>query len=121
MEKSIDYKKLGQRIKFYRLKKGLTQSQLAEFTNLSPSSISYIENATSSQGKQRKISLNSLVKVSNELNVTPNDLLCDSLDGIVAIHISKDIEELLKECNSQELVLIKNVIIAVKNTLKEQK
>ena len=40
---SINYRKLGQKIKQFRLTKGLSQEELAEKCNLSTSYISYIE------------------------------------------------------------------------------
>ena len=40
---AVNYKKLGKRLKEFRVKNGLTQEKLAELCNLSTSYISYIE------------------------------------------------------------------------------
>lgn len=59
---SINYKKLGRKIKEFRLSKGLSQEELAEKCNLSTSYISYIETG------KKKINFSQLEKISNELN-----------------------------------------------------
>ena len=59
---SINYRKLGQKIKQFRLTKGLSQEELAEKCNLSTSYISYIETG------KKKINFSQLEKISNELN-----------------------------------------------------
>ena len=59
---SINYRKLGQKIKQFSLTKGLSQEELAEKCNLSTSYISYIETG------KKKINFSQLEKISNELN-----------------------------------------------------
>ena len=59
---SINYRKLGQKIKQFRLTKGLSQEELAEKCNLSTSYISYIETG------KKKINFSQLERISNELN-----------------------------------------------------
>ena len=60
---SINYRKLGQKIKQFRLTKGLSQEELAEKCNLSTSYISYIETG------KKKINFSQLEKISNELKL----------------------------------------------------
>lgn len=59
---SVNYRKLGRKIKEFRLSKGLSQEDLAEKCNLSTSYISYIETG------KKKINFSQLEKISNELN-----------------------------------------------------
>ncbi|OGI00676.1 MAG: hypothetical protein A2Y25_10440 [Candidatus Melainabacteria bacterium GWF2_37_15] len=66
----LDYKIIGERIKKLRQENGFTQAELAERCNLSVSYISYIESA-----KDKKASLESLVKLADNLGVTVNTFL----------------------------------------------
>ena len=60
----MDHKKLlGQRIKYFRKTKKLTQEQLAELVGMEPNSISIIESGRNFP------TLNSLEKIAIELNI----------------------------------------------------
>ena len=102
----MDYKKLGKRIKEERLKKNLTQEQLAEAINLSSVYISHIENAST------KPSLETLVNLSNALDITPDFLLYDSLHKSKE-YIKDEISEMLKNCTVNDMRLISKLIKAV--------
>lgn len=65
---------LGKKIKSHRIAAGLTQSQLANIINISSGFLSDIET-----GKGSSISLKNLGKIASALNITIDDLLCDSL------------------------------------------
>ena len=65
----VDYRLLAKRLSRIRREKGLTQAQLAEKANLTNNYISNIETQHSIP------SLETLVKICNALNITPNDLL----------------------------------------------
>lgn len=67
-EKAITY---GQKLKKARLSLGLTQEKIAEFLALAPRYISDIE-----RGKT-KGSIDTLIKLCNIYNITPNDLLSE--------------------------------------------
>ena len=69
----INYILLGQRIRAFRTKKGITQMELAERIDRSAAYMSYVETA------YKFCSLDTLVRVANELNVSTDDLLIDSL------------------------------------------
>ena len=69
----INYILLGQRIRAFRTKKGITQMELAERIDRSAAYMSYVETA------YKSCSLDTLVMVANELNVSTDDLLIDSL------------------------------------------
>lgn len=104
----MDYKKLGKRIKEERLKKNLTQERLAESINLTGVYISHIENAST------KPSLETVVNLSNALNVTPDFLLFDSLYKSKE-YLNDEIAKLLKQCSNDELKLVVRLIEAVIN------
>lgn len=65
----MNYFAMGERIRFFRRKKHLTQEQLAELTDMSASFLGHIERGT------RVASIDSLMKLCCVLEVTPNDLL----------------------------------------------
>ena len=65
---------VGKRIKQNRIQLKMTQECLAEKSGISPSFLGHIELGT------RKASLDTFVKICNALNVTPNDILIDSID-----------------------------------------
>ena len=73
----INYILLGQRIRAFRTKKGITQMELAERIDRSAAYMSYVETA------YKSCSLDTLVMVANELNVSTDDLLIDSLTNTI--------------------------------------
>ena len=75
MDKTIDYKSLGQRIRTARKKKGMSQEKLGEICNVSAAHIGHIERGT------RIASLEALFRISRELDVSTDWLLCDSGKG----------------------------------------
>lgn len=66
----IDFK-VGKRIKTFRLNKSLTQEKLSEILDVTPTYIAMVE--TGKTG----MSIETLIKISIALNVTPNDILQD--------------------------------------------
>lgn len=61
---TINYKKLGKKIKGFRLEKGLSQEQLAELCDLSTAYISLIETG------KRKINFSQLEKIAQTLELS---------------------------------------------------
>jgi len=102
----MDYKKLGKRLKEERLKRNLTQEKLSEIVNLSSVYISHIENAST------KPSLETVVNLSNALNITPDFLLFDSIHKSKE-YINDEIGILLQGCDTENLRLISRLIKAV--------
>lgn len=115
MDIELDYKKLGKRIKEQRLKNHLTQEKLGEIVNVATSNISHIERATT------QVSLSSLVKIANALDVTLDQLVCDSSVPIAEIYIEQDIANLLQGCTLSEKQMIKDIVAAARKTMKEHR
>ena len=67
----MDYYAIGQRIKEFRKKENMTQEQLADAVNISPSHMSHIETGIT------KLGLSVLVGIAKALNVHTDDLLFD--------------------------------------------
>ena len=70
---NMDYKKLGERIREERLKRNLTQAQLAEAVDISDTYMGAIERG------ERSLTLDTLVRLVNRLGVTVDYLLVDSV------------------------------------------
>jgi transcriptional regulator with XRE-family HTH domain len=75
MQPTIDYEKLGLRIKSLRIDRNLTQENLAQAVDCNVSHISNIEN------NHTKVSLNVLLAISNTLNTSIDYLLTDQYDN----------------------------------------
>ena len=65
----MNYAEIGQRIKKYRKKKNLSQEQLAEKVNISPTHMSHIETGAT------KLSLQVLVDLAQALDTSTDSLL----------------------------------------------
>lgn len=108
----INYIFLGDRIRKRRKKLGISQAKLAEFADLSPTNISHIERGTT------KVSLPSLVKISNALDTTLDKLICDSLNNSKYIYM-EEINNLLNDCNQKELYVLTKAITTLKDLIRE--
>jgi len=112
MTNEINYIQLGKRIKHYRLNAKLTQELLAERIDVATSTIAHAESGTN------KPSLPLLIKVANALNVTLDQLVCDSLLS-TDFFIEKDIADAISDCNTKEKQIIRDMVIATKETLRK--
>ncbi len=107
----LDYKIIGERIRYYRKKQHLTQAKLAEMAQFETSNISHIERATT------KMSLKALMNIANALNVSLDELVYNNLKK--CSHVAfKNIDELLQDCTPEELVAIEQMIENTKKVLR---
>ena len=67
----MDLALLGNRIRIAREKKGITQEELADRVNISPSHISVIERGV------KTVRIDTVVRIANELDVSADYLLQD--------------------------------------------
>ena len=107
----IDYKTIGAQIRRVRLKRGLTQEQLAEAADVGVTHISHIETGNSI------LSLQVLVDIINSLECSADDLLF--------IEIERDHQqrfnwlcELAEDCDQKEIKLISDPVLALKSSLR---
>ena len=84
----MDYELLGANIRKYRVNLGMKQEELAEKVECSSTHIGMVENANS------KPSLEMVVKIANALQVTPDQLLLDSVDIPELVYLRKMEERL---------------------------
>ena len=107
----IDYMDIGMRIKEIRLQKKMTQEQLAEAVGVGTTHISHIETGNT------KASIQVLIDIINALGCSADELLCIEVNKARPIFNSW-VSELLDDCNSQELKLIKDMIVAMKDSMR---
>lgn len=110
---SIDYKSIGRRIKAARTRLDMTQERLAEQVNLSPSHLSNIETGTT------KVSLPTIVKLANALQVSVDSLLADSVVQSKAV-FEEDIQTILSDCDDYEIRVIADIAAATKKTIRKE-
>ena len=103
MEQEIDYAKLGLRIKELRIKKELTQDNLAELAGCNTSHISNIEN------NHTKVSLNVLLSIANTLNTSIDYLLANQYDNS-QLALDNEILRAIKDCDNQKKEKILKII-----------
>ncbi|MBE6811360.1 MAG: helix-turn-helix transcriptional regulator [Ruminococcaceae bacterium] len=107
----LNHKMIGVRVKEVRILKQLSQADLAEFTDLSVSYISHIETGL------KKASLESLVRISNVLGITVDQLLYGNQVSDKKQYCN-ELTELVKDCNTCEKRIIYDVALAVKESLR---
>lgn len=95
------YIEMGQRIKRRRKELKLKQIELAEALNISTNHMSSIENA------KQKPSLDTFIRICEELKVTPDYLL---LGSIHPSNLPQDILDKLRLCSSQDILLAKKIV-----------
>ena len=96
MGTSIDYQKLGLRIRQARQDRNLTQQKLAELAELSPNYVGKIERSAS------VISIETLVKLANALQMSVEYFLQDSLKELTPDSQEKEITATLKGMTQKE-------------------
>lgn len=107
----FDAEGFGKRLKQFRVKNHLTQAALAELIDTETSSVSHLENGTHSP------SLNTLIKICNALDIGVDDLLADSLPNR-GMYLDMDIAKLLENCTNYEKQVIRDVITALKKSMR---
>lgn len=88
----LNFKLIGKRVKESRMRQHISQAELAELIDMSVSYISNIENA------KKRASLEALVRISNVLRTTIDELLSGNQNHNPGEYHS-DIEILLSDCS----------------------
>ena len=102
----MDYEQIGMRVRSFRLKRGLSQEQLAELVDISVTHMSHIETGNT------KLSLPVFVALSEVLNICTDELLHDSKPGNEAI--IGEVTSLLNSCTTQQARCIADIAKAAK-------
>ena len=109
---AIDYESIGRRIKHYRTEKRLSQEELANTIHTTAVYISYIESGS------RAPSLETLINISNALDVSADDLLTDNLKHSSS-PVGTEIHDLLLDCNHDEKAILTRTLTFLKGLLSE--
>ena len=110
----LDYQAIGVRIRRFRKARGLTQQALAERSNQEPSNVSHIERGAT------KLSLPTMVNIANALEVTVDQILCDSLPASRSV-FETEAAHILSDCSHLELKIITETIRTLKENLRRMK
>ena len=108
----LNYIDIGLRIRNERVRQNISQQKLAEMADLSITHTSHIETGNT------KVSLPSLIKIVNALNITMNDLLCDSITKAKEV-FENEITRELQDCDEKEIRVIAESIRTIKNSLRK--
>ena len=99
----VDYSLIGKRLAELRKSKKITQEKLAEMTSLANNYISNIENNRSIP------SLETLVKLCDALEVTPNDILLGASVNSNQ-YMNDELQDKIRQCTPKEKRLIAGFI-----------
>ncbi len=98
----MDLTLLGNRIRVAREKEGITQEELAERINISPSHISVIERGV------KTVRIDTVVRIANELDVSADYLLQDLVKRSRESQLLSSIMDLPETDRSRLLNAVKN-------------
>lgn len=104
MEATIDYKRLGQRVKALRKEQGFTQAAVAEATGCTENYVSHIETAIT------KPSLEMLLRLSQTFRVPIDYFLLDSPAILPEVLIDQKLAAQLAKCRPATLQTVSAVI-----------
>lgn len=109
---ATNIKGIGNRIRYYRNEKKMSQEGLADKTDVTPVFISNIETGTKAPG------LSLLIDIANALDVSADDLLTDSLKHSKSA-ADTEIHDLLLDCNDDEKAILTRTLTFLKALLSE--
>lgn len=106
---TLDYYKIGQRIRKYRKACNMSQEQLAEKVGISVTHLSHIETGNT------KLSLQVFVNIATALSVQTDELLHDISENNLSA--KQEILELFDTCSTRDTFILKDILKHVKITL----
>lgn len=113
MEIKLNYSLIGMRLRECRKNKHLTQERIAELTELSAQHISGIERGSA------QVSLPALVRLCNVLDVTPDEILMDSLKSVTPA-LLQSVEKVFIDASADEVFLMLSQAENLKQALREK-
>ncbi len=112
MKEEIDYEALGRRIREARIKKKLTQENVADEIDVTPTYISSIENG------KTKTSLQTLIKLAGLLDTSLDYLVYDNVPYMIEQY-DLDAKAILQSCTEKERQVILDMMAELKRSLTE--
>ena len=109
---SENIKDVGARIREARKSKRLSQNELAEMINISPSHMSDIENG------KKTIKLDILMRLTEALQVSADWLLRTDIPSVTSIH-AQELAALLSDCSPSESQSLIKMLKEMKTAIRE--
>lgn len=110
----IDYTSIGYRIRQARLKKGITQENLAEAAGVGVTHISHLETGAGT------VSLKVFLAIINYLGCSADEILCKEINTAKPI-VNNWLTDLVEDCDLTETKIISDIVIATKQSLRKNK
>ena len=107
----IEYKKIADRIRYFRTQLDVTQEDLAERVEISPTHLGRIERG------EKKPSLSLLIRIANALQLSVDDLLVDSMTTPSKTRMDSNYSFLL-DCSPAENDILIKTAVAMKRILR---
>ena len=111
--RTLDYYKIGQRIRKLRRAHGFSQEELAERIGISTTHMSHIETGNT------KLSLPVFVDIASALEVRTDDLL--DTPTVTTSQALEEISAVLDHCTAQEARIIADIVKAAKRSLDKHR
>ena len=110
----IDFDSIGKKVKQIRLRKGVTQEQLAEAVGVGVTHISHLETGSGT------VSLKVFLAIVNYLECSADEILCKEISLARPI-LNSWMSDLVADCNPDEVKIISDTVVALKQTLRKNK
>lgn len=110
----IDYSSIGKKVKQARLKKKITQEQLAEAVGVGVTHISHLETGSGT------VSLKVFIAIVNYLNCSVDELLYKEIKTARPI-VNNWLTELVADCDQSEIKIIADTITTLKQSLRKNR
>lgn len=110
----IDYSSIGYKVKEVRVKKGITQEQLAEAVGVGVTHISHLETGSGT------VSLKVFVAIVNFLDCSADELLCKEINTARPI-VDNWLAKLVADCDTSDIKIIADTVTSLKQSLKKNK
>lgn len=110
----LNFKDIGKRIKIARIRTNLTQEAVADKIGVTPQHVSNIETGNS------RVSLTTLVAIANLLNVSVDELLCDTVLKSKLV-FNKEADDIFSDCNEYEVRVLVDILKAAKTSMRKVK
>ena len=107
-----DYEHIRKQIVRLRMAKRMTQEEFAEFVELSPRTISFIETGRKNAGFDSLRKIARAFGITLDALVSRNHLVGSTKDGIKFLH-------LIADCDDREWQILYETILCLKNSLRE--
>ena len=107
----IDFESIGRKVKQIRLRKGVSQEQLAEAVGVG---VTHLETGSGT------VSLKVFLAIVNYLDCSADEILCKEINAARPI-VDSWMAELVADCNPTEVKIIADTVVALKKSLRKNR